>query len=191
MTYAPRRCARCGRPVPPLMDTAVAAQRARRALDTMRLVVPSDVTVGVRQVADALACWAQTVPAHQPEGDPVIADLLDLAAHLLVAGFAVWLVLTLAAHVAHRIARKRPTYPEGAMNESKGYTMTAVDVPDLLNRILAMAEHLRVKAQAAPAGSVQRAEGFAGALAVQAVAQLVAETFTATMQANAPAGERQ
>ena len=42
----------------------------------------------------------------------MIADLLDLAAHLLVAGFAVWLVLTLAAHVAHRIARKRPTSTE-------------------------------------------------------------------------------
>ena len=62
MTPAPRRCARCGADVPALMDVAVAAQRARRALDTMRLSVPDDLTRNLRLVASALACFAQLCP---------------------------------------------------------------------------------------------------------------------------------
>ena len=70
MTSAVRRCARCGAAVMPLMDVAVAAQRARRALDTMRLAVPSDLVVGVRLVASALACYAQMCPPSIPRDAP-------------------------------------------------------------------------------------------------------------------------
>lgn len=66
MTPAPRRCARCGAEVPTLLDVAVAAQRARHALDTMRLAVPDDLTRGVRLVASALACFAQLCPPSLP-----------------------------------------------------------------------------------------------------------------------------
>lgn len=74
---------------------------------------------------------------------------------------------------------------------TKDVTVAAVNLPDLLNRILLMAEHLRVKAQGAPAGSVERAEGFAGALAIRAVAQLVADRFSASVQASTAQGEKQ
>lgn len=57
---APRRCARCGSPVPPLADVAEAARRARVALDAMRLALPDALSTGVRQVASWLACYAQT-----------------------------------------------------------------------------------------------------------------------------------
>ena len=70
MTSAVRRCARCGAAVMPLMDVAVAAQRARRALDTMRLAVPDDLTRGVRQVADALAHYASLCPPTIPRDAP-------------------------------------------------------------------------------------------------------------------------
>ncbi len=62
---APRRCPRCGSHLLPILDLAVSAQRARRALDTMRLSVPDDLTRGVRTVAAGLACHAGTC---WPEG---------------------------------------------------------------------------------------------------------------------------
>ena len=67
---APRRCLRCGRDVPALVDVAVAAQRARHALETMRLALPSDLTVSVRLVASALACYAQLCPPAIPGDAP-------------------------------------------------------------------------------------------------------------------------
>lgn len=77
------------------------------------------------------------------------------------------------------------------MRETKDVTVAAVNLPDLLNRILLFAEQLRAKAQASPADSIQRAEGFAGALAARAVAQMVADSFTSSVQAGTPTGERQ
>jgi hypothetical protein len=70
VTPAPRRCARCGEEVPALLDVAVAAQRARHALDTMRLAVPDDLTRGARQMASALACYAQLCPPTVPQERP-------------------------------------------------------------------------------------------------------------------------
>jgi hypothetical protein len=61
----PRRCARCGSPLLSVLDLAVTAQRARKALDGMRLAVPDDLTRGVRSLASALACHAGTC---WPEG---------------------------------------------------------------------------------------------------------------------------
>jgi len=60
-----RRCARCGADVPALLDLAVTAQRARKALESMRIAVPDDLTRGVRAVAAGLACLAGTC---WPEG---------------------------------------------------------------------------------------------------------------------------
>lgn len=77
------------------------------------------------------------------------------------------------------------------MRETKDITVAAVNLPDLLNRILLFAEDLRAKAQASPAESIQRAEGFAGALAVRAVAQMVADSFTASYTASTQQGEKQ
>ena len=57
MTTA-RRCARCGNVVPTLPELAETARRARLALDGMRLALPADLTVSVRQVASGLACFA-------------------------------------------------------------------------------------------------------------------------------------
>ena len=60
MTTAPRRCARCGAHVLPILDLAMLAKRTRIALERMRLAVPGDVTTGVRTLASALACYSQT-----------------------------------------------------------------------------------------------------------------------------------
>jgi len=60
MTSAPRSCARCGSIVPALPEVAESARRARQALDGMRLAFPDDLTHNVRQVAEALACYAGT-----------------------------------------------------------------------------------------------------------------------------------
>ena len=57
---SPRRCLRCGAEVLPILDLAMVAQRARKALDGMRLAVPDDLTRGVRTLASALACYSQT-----------------------------------------------------------------------------------------------------------------------------------
>jgi len=70
VTSTTRRCARCGAEVLPLMDVALAAAKARRALDTMRLAVPDDLTRGVRQVADALAHYASLCPPSIPRDAP-------------------------------------------------------------------------------------------------------------------------
>ena len=70
MTANVRRCARCGAEVLPLMDVALAAAKARRALDTMKLALPSELTVGVRQVADALAHYASLCPPSIPRDAP-------------------------------------------------------------------------------------------------------------------------
>ena len=59
MTANVRRCARCGAEVPALIDLAVTAQRTRRALETMRVALPADLTTGVRTLAGALSCYAQ------------------------------------------------------------------------------------------------------------------------------------
>ena len=60
-------CPRCGRPRVPLLDLAVAAQRARKALDSMRFALPDDLTRGVRQVASGLACHAGLCAPRQEE----------------------------------------------------------------------------------------------------------------------------
>jgi hypothetical protein len=60
MTFAPRRCARCGADVLPILDLAMTAARAKRALETMRLAIPSDVSAGVKALASGLACYSQT-----------------------------------------------------------------------------------------------------------------------------------
>lgn len=60
-----RRCARCGADVLPVLDLAMTAQRTRKALEAMRLVLPPEVTSGVRTLASALACQAGTC---WPEG---------------------------------------------------------------------------------------------------------------------------
>ena len=65
MTHAPRRCARCGEPVPALLDLAAIAQRSRKALDGMRLALPSEVTTGVRTLASALACYSGTCSSQE------------------------------------------------------------------------------------------------------------------------------
>lgn len=64
----PRTCARCGSPVPALVELAETARRARLALDGMRLALPDDLTRGVRQVAAGLACYAGTcsLPRRTP-----------------------------------------------------------------------------------------------------------------------------
>jgi hypothetical protein len=46
--------------VPALPEVAESARRARQALDGMRLAFPDDLTHNVRQVAEALACYAGT-----------------------------------------------------------------------------------------------------------------------------------
>lgn len=68
MTSTVRRCSRCGASVPTLVDVALAAAKAHRALDTMRLAVPDDLSRNVRLVASALACWAQLCPPSIPKG---------------------------------------------------------------------------------------------------------------------------
>jgi hypothetical protein len=60
-------CARCGRPLVPLLDLAVAAQRAEDAHRTMRLAVPTALVAGVRLLARSLPCHAGTC-LERPEG---------------------------------------------------------------------------------------------------------------------------
>jgi hypothetical protein len=67
LTYTPRRCARCGNTVPSLLDLAGVAQRADKALRTMRLALPDDVTKGVRACASGLACYSQTCTPAVPK----------------------------------------------------------------------------------------------------------------------------
>jgi hypothetical protein len=54
--YLPRHCARCGNTVPAMLDLAGIATRARKALEGMRLALPSDLTAGVRTIDRALQC---------------------------------------------------------------------------------------------------------------------------------------
>jgi hypothetical protein len=67
MTYAPRRCARCGAVVPSLPELAETARRARLALDGMRLALPDALVRGTRQVAAGLACYSQTCIQTNPK----------------------------------------------------------------------------------------------------------------------------
>ncbi len=60
----PRRCARCGADVLPILDLAMVAKRADKALRSMRLAVPDDATKGLRTLASALACYSQTCTPH-------------------------------------------------------------------------------------------------------------------------------
>ena len=60
MTNHLRRCARCGAHVLPLLDLAMTAKRAERALSAMRLAMPDEVPRALRQLASALACYSQT-----------------------------------------------------------------------------------------------------------------------------------
>ncbi len=53
-------CPRCGRPLVPLLDLAVAAQRAEDAHRTMRLAVPTTLVAGLRLLARSLPCHAGT-----------------------------------------------------------------------------------------------------------------------------------
>jgi hypothetical protein len=52
------RCARCGRPLVPLLELARVSAEAAVALDRMRLVMPERLTTGIRTLAAALPCWA-------------------------------------------------------------------------------------------------------------------------------------
>ena len=70
MTYAPRHCARCGAPVPALLDLAAIAKRTRKALDGMRLAIPGEVTTGIRTLDSALACYSQTCSPQSPREAP-------------------------------------------------------------------------------------------------------------------------
>ena len=63
---APRRCARCGAEVLPVLDLAATAQRTRKALEGMRLAMPDEVTRGVRTLASALACYSGTCSTEAP-----------------------------------------------------------------------------------------------------------------------------
>jgi hypothetical protein len=60
MTPAPRRCSRCGAEVPAILDLAMVAKRADKALRTMRIAIPDEATKGVRTLASALPCYAGT-----------------------------------------------------------------------------------------------------------------------------------
>ena len=66
MTTTTRRCARCGAEVPAILDLAMVAKRADKALRTMRLALPSEATIGVRTLASALACYSQSCTPAAP-----------------------------------------------------------------------------------------------------------------------------
>ena len=56
MTYQPRHCSRCSKPLPAMLDLAGIATRARKDLEAMRMALPSSVTVGLRTIDSALQC---------------------------------------------------------------------------------------------------------------------------------------
>ena len=68
MTARPRRCARCGAEVLAILDLAMLAKRAERALSAMRLAMPDEVPRALRQIASALACYSQTCDQGTGEG---------------------------------------------------------------------------------------------------------------------------
>ncbi len=59
-------CPRCGAALLTLAQLAEIAIRADAALERMRLVVPGEVSAGLRVLASALACHAGLCRAKEP-----------------------------------------------------------------------------------------------------------------------------
>lgn len=70
MTFPLRRCLRCGAEVPTVLDLAMTAKRAERALSSMRLAMPDEVPRSLRTLAQGLACFAQTCSPQSPREAP-------------------------------------------------------------------------------------------------------------------------